>query len=151
MKRVWVKLGNGGFTLIELLIATIVFAVIVVGITGAYQTVTKSYKVARQLNEIYSVLSACPEIDRALDYDSVTNSTNCFPNNTIKAEGNSGFNITYSPTLSVTPTTSLGSTDPLYNTYDSKVLDIQVGFPDNTTVPPLKLRMLITRNGIGQL
>jgi len=151
MKRVWVHIGNDGFTLIELLIATIVFAGIVVGLTAAFQSVVHSYKISRQLNEIYSVLSACPEIDRALDYDSVSNTTNCFPNNTLKNEGNSGLTVTYTPTLSVTPTTSLATSDPLYNLYDSKVLDIQVGFPDSTTIPKLKLRMLITRNGIGQL
>jgi hypothetical protein len=99
---------------------------------------------------MYAVLSACPEIDRALEYDSVTSATNCYPNNTFQSEGAGNTTIVYSPNLTVTPTSSLASTDPLKAVPDSKVIDISVAYP-HSTAPPLQLRMLITRNGIGQL
>jgi hypothetical protein len=52
----------------------------------------------------------------------------------------------------VTNTSALASTDPLYNIPDSKVISLDVGFPaPNTAAPHLQLRMLITRNGVGQL
>ena len=150
MKRVRSRLKQAGFTSVELLIACVIFPVIVVGISNAYDAVRRSYTVARQYNEIYAVLSACPEIDRALEYSSLSSGTNCFPNNTFKAEGSSGLTNTYLPTLTVADTSSLGSTDPLKVIPDSKVVNITVGFP-NSTAPSLQLRMLITRNGIGQL
>ena len=99
---------------------------------------------------MYAVLSACPEIDRALEYSTLSGSTNCFPNNTFQAEGGSGITITYSPTVTVTDTPSLASGDPLRTVPDSKVIQITVPFL-NSSDPPLQLRMLITRNGIGQL
>lgn len=139
-----------GFTSVELLLASVIFGIIVIGISNAYDAVRKSYTVARQLNEIYAVLSACPEIDRALDYTSLTSSTNCSPNNSFINEGGGGGNTTYAPTLSVTETSSLSASDPLRTVPDSKVLDINVAFP-HSSATPLGLRMLVTRNGIGQL
>jgi len=143
------RVTQAGFTIVEIALACFVFPIIIYGLSQAYTAVSNSYSMARQLNEIYSVLSACPEIDRALVYDSVSSTTNCFPNNTFQAEGGSSTLITYHPTLTVTNTSSLGSTDPLKSVPDSKVIDISVGFL-HTTAPPLELRMLITRNGIGQ-
>jgi hypothetical protein len=151
MKRCWPRFGASGFTTVELLIATVVFPIIVIGISGVFDSVAQAYKTSRQLNEIYAVLSACPEIDRALDYDSVTSATNCFPNNSFKTEGNAGFTISYTPNLTVNTTNTLPTSDPLYTVPDSKVLNINVGFPDKPSAPTLKLRLLITRNGIGQL
>lgn len=139
-----------GFTLIEVVLATVIFPIIVIGVANAYETVRLSYSKARQLNEVYAVLSACPEIDRALDYDTVTSATNCYPNNSFQVENGGTGNITYTPTLTITPSTSLPNTDPLYNTFDSKAINIQVSFPNNPAAA-LQLRMLITRNGIGQL
>jgi hypothetical protein len=53
--------------------------------------------------------------------------------------------------LSVTDTASLSSSDPLKAIPDSKVVNISVSFPaPNASRPALQLRMLITRNGIGQ-
>ncbi|HSX43837.1 MAG TPA: hypothetical protein VLE69_00855 [Candidatus Saccharimonadales bacterium] len=150
MKLPVFKLKQKGFTSVELILASIIFPMIVIGISNGYDAVRRSYTVSKQLNEMYAVLSACPEIDRALQYDSVTSLTNCFPNNTFQAEGGSGNLITYTPTLSVTNTSSLANTDPLYSIPDSKVIDISVGF-QHSSAPPLELRMLITRNGIGQL
>lgn len=144
--------NNQGFTLVEIMIACVIFPIIVIGISNAYQVLQNTYTVARQLNEIYAVLSACPEVDRALEFNSVSSTTNCFPNNSFVAEGGGrAATITYTPTLAVTSTTSLASTDPLKTVYDSKVIDISVAFPKDTTSPPLKLRLLITRNGVGQL
>jgi type II secretory pathway pseudopilin PulG len=61
-------------------------------------------------------------------------------------------NEIYTPTLTVTNTSSLAPTDPLYSIPDSKVVSIDVGFPKpNQASPHLQLRMLITRNGVGQL
>jgi hypothetical protein len=150
MKHIKQRLGQAGFTSVELLLASVIFPIIVIGISNSFDAVRKSYTTAKQLNEIYTVLSACPEIDRALEYNSVSSSTNCYPHNSFEAEGGSGTTITYSPTLSVTETASLPSTDPLRTVPDSKVIDVSVGYP-RSSAPPLQLRLLITRNGIGQL
>ena len=139
-----------GFTLVEVVMAIVIFPIIVVGMSNAYDSIRHTYTISRQLNEIYAVLSACPEIDRALEYDSVSSASNCYPNNSFKAEGGSSNTITYSPSLTVTNTPSLPNSDPLQATPDSKVIDITTGFQQNTG-QPLELRMLITRNGIGQL
>lgn len=150
MKLLRRRLTQAGFSSVELLLASIIFPIIVIGISNAFDAVRKSYTTARQLNEMYAVLSACPELDRALEYNSITSSTNCFPNNTFLAEGFSGKTIAYTPILTITNTNSLPVDDPLHNVPDSKVINISVGYP-NSAAPPLQLRMLITRNGIGQL
>lgn len=141
---------SSGFTVVEIALACAIFPLIMVGLSQAYDAVKTSYTLSRQYNEMYAVLSACPEIDRALEYDSVTSSTNCYPNNTFKAEGGGSATITYTPTLTVTNTSALTAPDPLVTVPDSKVIDIKVGY-QHRTAPPLELRMLITRNGIGQL
>lgn len=144
------KLPNqAGFSIVEILVALMVFPIIVYGLSQGYDTVRRSYTLSKEMNEMYAVLSACPEIDRALEYDSVTSATNCYPNNTFKAEGGSSTIITYSPNLTVTSTAALSASDPLSTVPDSKVIDINVGY-NNSSAPPLQLRMLITRNGIGQ-
>jgi len=147
------KQKSDGFTAIELLIACFVFPIIVVGIATAYQAIRRSYTTARQLNEMYAVLSACPEVDRALEFNSLSSTTNCYPNNTFLIENaESTRTINYSPSLTVTDTNSLGASDPLKTVPDSKVVEIQVNFlPPAASNTPLRLRMLITRNGIGQL
>ncbi len=142
--------SQAGFTIVELVLACVIFPIIVVGLTNAFDAVNSSYKIAKQYNEIYAVLSACPEVDRALEYTSLTTSTNCFPNNTFKAEGGSGNSLTYSPTLTITDTPSLAGSDPLKSVPDSKVISVSVPFL-RSNVPPLQMRLLITRNGIGQL
>lgn len=141
---------NSGFTIVEIAVACAVFPLLLLSLSEAYDAVKSSYTLARQYNEMYAVLSACPEIDRALEYDSVTSSTNCYPNNTFKAENGGSGTITYTPTLTVTKTSALSAADPLSAVPDSKVIDISVGY-QNRTAPPLELRMLITRNGVGQL
>lgn len=144
--------SNKGFTSVELLLACVIFPMIVVGIATAYNSIRKSYTVARQLNEMYAVLSACPEVDRALEFNSLSSTTNCYPNNTFVVENADGGTISYSPSLTVIDTASLGGSDPLSTVPDSKVVNIQVDFlPPAATNTPLQLRMLITRNGIGQL
>lgn len=149
MKR-WQKLTEDGFTIVELILAIAIFPIIVVGLSNAFDAVRKSYTTARQLNEMYTVLSACPEIDRALEFNSLSSTTNCFPNNSFTSEGAGGSTITYTPSLTVTDTSLLSISDPLQTTPDSKVINISVGFPNNPA-PPMELRMLVTRNGIGQL
>lgn len=141
---------QSGFTIVEIIIACIILPIVVVGLANGFNAIRSSYTLSKQLNEMYAVLSACPEIDRALEYDSVTGTNNCYPNNTFYAEGGSGNIFTYSPTLTVTNTASLSGSDPLQPIPDSKVIDISVGY-QNSAAPPLELRMLITRNGIGQL
>jgi hypothetical protein len=146
------RLGAAGFTAVELVSATVIFPIIVIGLASSFNAMKRSYTTARQLNEVYAVLSACPEVDRALEYTSLSSSTNCYPNNTFQIEDSPTTATTaYSPTLTVSDTSSLSGTDPLQPVPDSKVVDIQVGLPKNTTVPKFKLRLLITRNGIGQL
>jgi hypothetical protein len=142
--------GNSkGFTIVEIAVACAVFPLIVISMYTTFRAVGKTYTEAKQFNEIYAVLSACPEIDRALDYDIVTGSNNCYPNNTFYGENGGSAVFTYTPTLTVTPTASLPNTDPLQAVPDSKVIDITV--KRVTSAKPLELRMLITRNGIGQL
>lgn len=140
-----------GFSIVELLVATIVMPIVVASTVSAYNAASHVYNVTRQLNEMYSVLSACPELDRALEFNSLTSSNNCYPNNVFSREDGSTKTVTYSPVLAVTDTTSLPSTDPLKVIPDSKVITVSVGYPaPNTSLPPIQLRMLITRNGIGQ-
>lgn len=131
--------------------ACAIFPLIVVGLANASDAARKLYMISRQYNEIYTVLSACPEIDRSLDFSSISGSTNCFPNNTFTAEGGGSRTITYIPTLTVTDTTNLSAGDPLKTIPDSKVVNILVGFPKSPSIPQLQIKMLVTRNGIGQL
>jgi hypothetical protein len=157
MNRLLFKNGRlepeNGFSIVELILACVIFPIIVVGIATAYSGIKHSYTVARQLNEMYAVLSACPEVDRALEFNSLSTGTNCYPNNSFVVEDISGGkSITYSPTLTVTDTSALPSGDPLIPIPDSKVVNIQVNFLSPAAgTAPLQLRMLITRNGIGQL
>jgi len=150
MKRFLGLRNVRGFTSVELLLACVIFPLIVVGIANSFDAVRKAYTTAKQLNEVYAVLSACPELDRALDYTNlVSNSANCSPNNTFVAEGGSGISYTYNPTLTVTDTSALASSDALKTIPDSKVVDITVTNLKGNA-PALELRMLITRNGIAQ-
>ena len=145
------KVNRKGFTIVEAILGCAVFGIMVITMINSLDSLRISYTTARQLNEIYTVLSACPEVDRALEFTSLSNTTNCYPNNAFPAEDGGGGTITYSPTLTVTDATSLPSTDPLHTIPDSKVVDIQVGFPrPNQAAPNMELRMLITRNGIAQ-
>jgi prepilin-type N-terminal cleavage/methylation domain-containing protein len=141
---------QGGFTLVEILIALIILPILVAGLAAAFQTLTKSYRISRQLNEMYAVLSACPELDRALDYAVLTNGTNCFPNNTFVSEGGSGGTVTYNPTLSVTETQNLSVGDPLRSIPDSKVVQVSTGYRLDSAGTPLTLKLLVTRNGVAQ-
>lgn len=144
---------NDGFTAVELMLACVIFPIIVIGIANSYNAITRAYATARQYNEIYAVLSACPEVDRALEFNSLSSTTNCYPNNIFQVEDTTtGKSVTYSPALTVTDTSALPAGDPLQPIPDSKVLNIQVNFlKPVTSVSPIQLRMLITRNGIGQL
>lgn len=141
---------QSGFTIVEIILACVIFPIVVIGLANGFNAIRSSYTLSKQLNEMYAVLSACPEIDRALEYDSVTGANNCYPNNTFYAEGGGSGIFVYSPALTVTNTSSLPSTDPLQAIPDSKVIYINVGY-QKSTAPALQLRMLITRNGIGQL
>lgn len=145
-----IRKKQAGFTAVEVLLSCVVFSFIVAGLADAAASVRKAYTTAKQLNEIYAVLSSCPELDRALDYANLTGSTNCFPNNTFNAEGGSGLNYTYTPSLSITDTSTLASADPLKLVPDSKVVHISVGYLQNPSAPPLELKMLVSRNGIAQ-
>lgn len=150
MKFISLNKNSAGFTIVEIILAIAIFPLIVIGISQAFESVSKSYSIARQLNEMYAVLSACPEMDRALEYTSLSSSTNCYPTNTFKVEGGSSNQITYTPSLTVTNTSALSGSDPLSTIPDSKVVEINVNYFRGTG-PSLKLRMLVTRNGIAQL
>jgi hypothetical protein len=150
MKLFRLKNNQKGITIVEIATACVIFPLIVVSVYSAFRALSLDYARARQFNDMYAVLSACPEIDRALDYDIVTGTNNCYPNNTFYGENSGTAVYSYSPTLTVTPTSSLPGTDPLQGVPDSKVIDITVSRP-NSSAPSLELRMLITRNGIGQL
>ena len=146
------KQDQRGFSAVEFLVAAVVFGIMVAGVADAYMGVKRQYAVARQLNEMYTVLSACPEIDRALEFNSLSDTANCSPNNTFAREDGLTGTRSYTPALKVTLTTDpafVASGDPLKNIPDSKVVDVTVGFPGKTS-KPMELRMLITRNGVGQ-
>lgn len=141
---------EAGFSIVEILMVTVIISTLFIGIANAFTNVSRTYALTRQLNEMYAVLSSCPEIDRALQYDSISGTTNCFPNNIFKGEGvGTGATITYTPTLSVTPTSGLPTSDPLYNIPDSKVIDISVSNP-TSNAQAWKIRLMVARNGIGQ-
>lgn len=152
MKHLTTIIGKSdGFTMVEVLVASIVFAIMVTAMISMQESLRRSYAISRQYNEIYTVLSACPEVDRALEFDSISSTSNCYPNNSFPAEDGGTGTISYSPSLTVTDTGSLPLSDQLHGIPDSKVIDIKVGFPPpNTSLPQLELRMLITRNGIAQ-
>jgi hypothetical protein len=144
--------SDDGFTIIEAILACLVFSILVGTMFNAFISLRSSYRLARQFNEVYTVLSACPEVDRALEFNSLSSTTNCYPNNVFPAEDGGTGTITYTPALTVTNTSALPSSDTLYNIPDSKVVQINVGLPaPNTSVQHFVLRMLITRNGVGQL
>lgn len=144
--------GQEGFSAVEFLVAAVVFGIVAVSIIQGFISIRHSYAIARQLNEMYTVLSACPEIDRALEFNSLSDTANCSPNNTFGYENGMIGTRTYTPSLDVALTTDpafVATGDPLRNIPDSKVVQVNVGFPDKTT-KPMELRMLITRNGVGQ-
>lgn len=143
--------GEAGFSIVEIVIACVIFPLVVASTVIAYNSVSHIYNVSRQLNQMYSVLSACPELDRALEFNSLSSTNNCYPNNVFSREDGSTNTITYSPSVTLTDTAALPTTDPLQTVPDSKVISVSVGYqaPDSN-LPPLQLRMLITRNGIGQ-
>ena len=143
--------NDQGFSIVELLVATIIFPLLVIGITTGYNSARHVYQITRQLNEMYIVLSSCPELDRGLEFNSLSSSTNCYPNNTFPAENGGPGTISYSPLLTVTDTSALPGSDPLQAIPDSKIVEENVQWPaPNTGLPSLRVRMLITRNGIGQ-
>jgi prepilin-type N-terminal cleavage/methylation domain-containing protein len=142
--------NSKGFTVIEVVIVTVVLPIIIIAISQLFNLVRLQYAFAKQYNEAYAVLSACPELDRALQYELLSGSTNCFPNNIFNAEGGYSNTFTYNPTLSVTDTSSLNVSDPLQTVPDSKVVDLSVGVNQSGLNVPLKMRLLITRSGIGQ-
>lgn len=144
------KKSQKGFTVAEVLISVVVFGIMAVGMAQAFIVVDTLYARTRQLYELYTVLSACPEIDRALQYEQVVGSVNCFPNNVFDVEGGSSGTIAYTPTLSVNETSSLPMSDALSAVPGSKVVTVEVDYINSTSLP-YKIRLLISRNGIGQL
>ena len=143
--------NQAGFSAVEFLVAAVVFGIMAVGIVNAFISVRRTYSVARQLNEIYAVLSACPEVDRALEFNSLSSTNNCYPNNTFVVEDGISGAVTYQPALTVVDTSTLAASDPLKTIPDSKVVSISVPFPHApSSAQPFQLRMLITRNGVGQ-
>lgn len=142
--------NEAGFSLIEVLIAAVIFPLIVYGLYNAHLAVNRSYAIARQYNEIYAVLSACPELDRALEFNSITQDNNCFPNNTFQIEGGSEGIITYNPNLQISETSELDPLDPLAAIPDTKIISIDVDLQNAATAPPVELRLLVSRNGLGQ-
>jgi hypothetical protein len=146
-----VPTNDEGFSIIELLISLIIFPLLLIGIVSAYNSARHVYTTTRQLNEMYTVLSSCPELDRGLEFNSLSSTNNCYPNNTFPTEDGGNATVTYAPSLTVTDTSNLPASDSLKAIPDSKVVDVSVGWPaPSTSLPPIKLRILITRNGIGQ-
>lgn len=138
-----------GFSIVEIIVVMILVTILSASVSMAFQNLTQTYAMTRSLNEIYAVLSSCPEIDRALQFESISGATNCFPNNIFVGEGVTAAKIEYTPALSVKTTSTLPVADSLYGIHDSKVVDVAVtrpGHPNSTW----RVRLLVTRNGIGQ-
>ena len=141
------KTQQSGFSIVEIIVGIALLGMIIGGVALAFDWLIKDYARARELNEIYSALSGCPEIDRAMQYESII-STNCSPNDTFDAETATGDNdITYVTNSDPVLTSDLPNTDPAYNIPDSKVVDVTV---EPKTGDTWKIRLLISRNGIGQ-
>lgn len=141
------KTPDNGFSIVEIIVGIVVLGIIIGGVAVAFDWLFKDYARSRELNEIYAALSGCPEIDRAMQYESII-STNCSPNDTFDAETQSGNNdITYTTSSSPVLTSALAASDPTYDIPDSKVVDVTVT-PKSSK--PWKIRLLISRNGIGQ-
>lgn len=141
------KTSESGFTIAEIIIGIVMLGIIIGGVAQAFDWLFKDYARSRELNEIYAALSGCPEIDRAMQYESII-STNCSPNDTFDAEAATGNNeITYVTSSAPVLTSALAPSDPAYGIPDSKVVDVTVT-PDVGN--PWKIRLLISRNGIGQ-
>lgn len=138
-----------GFSIVEVLLVAIIIAILSTSLLGAFQSLSQTYALTRQLNEIYAVLSSCPEIDRALQFDSISGATNCFPNNVFQGEGLTASKISYTPTLTVLNTTALSTSDPLKGIPDSKVVDVSTTLPNDSSAT-WRVRLLVTRGGIGQ-
>lgn len=143
--------NQDGFTVVEMVVATIILPLLFIAMSQIFNLIRTQYAYSRQYNEVYAVLSACPELDRALQYELLSGATNCFPNNVFASEGEYNNSITYVPSLSVTDTPNLDAADPLRAVPDSKVVDLSVNVNQNNVNIPMKIRLLITRNGIGQL
>lgn len=141
---------DSGFSIVEIIIGIVLLGIITGGIATAFDSLIRDYARSRELTEIYTALSGCPEIDRALQFDAIT-STNCSPNDTFDSEtalGNNDISYTTSSVPKLTTDASLATgPDPVYNIPDSKVIDVSVNSKSNKQ---WKLRLLITRNGIGQ-
>lgn len=150
MSMISLTKNQAGFSLIEILIAAAIFPIIVYGLYNAHLAINRSYSIARQYNEIYAVLSACPELDRALEFNSITQDNNCFPNNVFQIEGGSEGVITYNPNLSILETSELNPLDPLSDIPETKVIAIDVNLQNAENAPPVELRLLVSRNGLGQ-
>jgi type II secretory pathway pseudopilin PulG len=141
------KTSQAGFSIVEIVVGIVMLGFIIGGIALAFDWLIKDYARSRELNEIYAALSGCPEIDRAMQYESII-STNCSPNDTFDAETADGNNdITYVTSSAPVLTTALSPSDPAYNIPDSKVVDVTVTPKSGS---PWKIRLLISRNGIGQ-
>lgn len=140
-----------GFTIVEILVSIVIFGILAVALVQSFISAENLYSRSKQLYEIYTVLSACPEIDRALQYDQVSGGINCFPNNTFEVEGGGVGTISYVPSLTVTESASLPVSDSLRTVPNSKVIDVEVNYPNNPVLSPWKIRLLISRNGIAQL
>lgn len=141
------KTNETGFSIVEIVIGIALIGMITIGVAQAFDWLVKDYAYSRELNEIYAALSGCPEIDRAMQYESIT-STNCSPNDQFDAETATGSNdITYVTSSVPSLTSSLPASDPVRNIPDSKVVDVTVN-PQSGS--PWKIRLLISRNGIGQ-
>ncbi|MBX4190906.1 hypothetical protein KW794_02345 [Candidatus Saccharibacteria bacterium] len=54
------KTNSDGFTIVEIVTACVVFPMIVISVYTAFRAVSAVYVQARQFNEMYAVLSACP-------------------------------------------------------------------------------------------
>lgn len=139
--------NQSGFSIVEIIIGIVLLGIMIGGVATAFDWLFKDYARSRELNEIYAALSGCPEIDRAMQYESII-STNCSPNDTFDAETASGNNdITYVTSSAPILTSALAPSDPAYGIPDSKVVDVTV---TPKSGDQWKIRLLISRNGIGQ-
>lgn len=137
-----------GFTVTELLVATVVLPIFIIGFSQALNLLRDSYATSKQINDILSVISIDPELDRGIRYQNLTN-TNVIKTTTVADEG--GANRNYTSTLVIQDNTSVNESGITINTLPSlKVLDVSSNYRRGSTTEPMKFRLLIAPGGIGQ-
>lgn len=141
------NMSEDGFTIAEVVVGIIVFSIVAVACWQTIVIMRRNYAQTRQMNDVAAAMLTFPELNRGLRYESINNAT-FTPDIPIRSEGQSGSSITYKPTVTIQDSSSVSETSTVPN---SKVIDVSIPYRGmGGNVQPIKLRLLIARNGIGQ-